>query len=90
VTGRDLGGAAVPTPDFETRVRAVLDTLRPMLRADGGDVELVAVDEARGRIELRLTGACTHCLSSVQTMSLGIEASLKRELPGVRQVVRVC
>ena len=75
---------------FETQVRRVLDELRPALRADGGDVELVAADEALGRVEVRLTGACTHCAASMQTLSLGIEARLKHSLPGVRQVVRVC
>ena len=79
-----------PTRSFEAQVREVLDALRPALRADGGDVELVAADESRGRVEVRLTGACTHCASSLQTLSLGIEARLKHSLPAVRQVVRVC
>ena len=80
--------AMTPLP-FETQVRAVLDELRPMLRADGGDVELVAADAARGRVEVRLTGACTRCSASMQTMSLGVEARLKHSLPAVREVVRV-
>jgi Fe-S cluster biogenesis protein NfuA len=80
----------VEAGDFEAQVLAVLDQLRPMLRADGGDVELVAADAGRGRVELRLTGACTRCAASLQTMSLGIEARLKHSLPAVRQVVRVC
>lgn len=80
----------VEAGNFEAQVRGVLDELRPMLRADGGDVELVAADAARGRVELRLTGACTHCTASLQTMSHAIEARLKHSLPAVRQVVRVC
>ena len=75
---------------FEAQVRGVLDELRPMLRADGGNVELVAAHAASGRVEVRLTGACSHCAASLQTMSLGIEARLKQSLPAVRQVVRVC
>lgn len=75
---------------FAAQVREVLDALRPMLRADGGDVELVAADVASGRVEVRLTGACKSCASSLQTMSQGIEARLKHSLPAVRQVVRVC
>jgi len=76
--------------EFETQVRRVLAELRPAIRADGGDVELVRADAALGRVEVRLTGACTHCMASVQTMALGIEARLKHSLPAVRQVIRVC
>ena len=75
---------------FEAQVRAVLDELRPSIRADGGDIELVAADAARGRVEVRLTSACTRCAASVQTMSLGVEARLKHSLPAVREVIRVC
>ena len=85
-----FSGLRLTAERFEARVRRVLDELRPAIRADGGDVELVAADESLGRVEVRLTGACTHCAASVQTLSLGIEARLKHSLPGVRQVVRVC
>ncbi len=76
-------------PSFEERVRAVLDDLRPMLAADGGDVDLVAADEARGRVEVHLKGACSRCASSLYTLSMGVEARLKQDVPGVREVVAV-
>jgi len=74
---------------FAERVAAVLDELRPSLRADGGDIDLVSVDEASGRVEVRLTGACKHCPASVFTMAYGVEARLKQALPTVRDVVAV-
>ena len=76
-------------PTFFEQVESVLDTLRPSLRMDGGNVELVSADAATGRVELRLVGACSHCPASSYTLSFGIEARLKQELPDVREVVAV-
>ena len=74
---------------FEERVREVLDDVRPMLQSDGGDIELVHADEARGRVEVHLTGACQHCAASAYTLALGVEQRLKQALPDVREVVAV-
>jgi Fe-S cluster biogenesis protein NfuA len=90
--GADPSFADLPDPimtEFETRVRAVLESLRPMLRADGGDIELVLADEARGRVEVHLKGACSHCAASMITLSMGVEARLREALPTIREVVRV-
>lgn len=74
---------------FEERVLAVLEELRPSLRADGGDIALVAADEATGRVEVHLKGACSSCAASIYTLSLGVEARLKERIPAVREVVSV-
>ena len=74
---------------FEDRVRAVLDELRPMLRADGGDIALVSTDEDRGRVEVHLKGACSSCAASIYTMSMGVETRLKERIPTIREVVNV-
>lgn len=74
---------------FEDRVRAVLEDLRPMLQADGGDVDLVGVDEERGRVEVHLKGACSTCAASIYTLSMGVETRLKAEVPSVKEVVSV-
>jgi len=60
-----------------------------MLRADGGDVELVSVDEQRGRVEVHFVGACSHCPASSYTLEFGLAARLTRELPEVSEVVAV-
>ncbi len=80
---------ADPQLSFADRVAALLDELRPSLKADGGDIELVSADEAIGRVEVRLTGACEHCPASTFTMAYGVEARLKQALPTVRDVVAV-
>jgi Fe-S cluster biogenesis protein NfuA len=61
------------------RIEAVLDRVRPMMRADGGDVELVAV--CGNSAHVRLTGMCAECPSAYMTLHLGIAAALRRELP---------
>jgi Fe-S cluster biogenesis protein NfuA len=72
---------------FEERVAAILEEIRPSLRADGGNIDLVSVDEAAGRVEVRLTGACKHCPASTFTMAYAVEARLKQALPNIREVV---
>lgn len=68
------------------RVATVLDTLRPMAQSDGGDIELVDVDE-NGVVRVRLLGACIGCPSSAMTLTMGIERSLKDQIPEVSRVV---
>ena len=69
------------------KVQAVLDNIRPNLRADGGDVELVDVKE--GIVSLRLTGACAGCPMSTMTLKNGIERILKQEISDIKEVVAV-
>ena len=68
-------------------VKKVLETVRPALQADGGDVELVEVS-ADGIVKVRLTGACGHCPMSTMTLKMGIERTLKEQVPGVKEVVQ--
>ena len=74
---------------MEDEVRKALEDVRPMLRADGGDVELVGYDPEDGRVELRLVGACHSCPYSLLTLKGGIEQRLRSVLPEVKTVVAV-
>jgi len=65
----------------------VLDKLRPFLQRDGGDVELVDVED--GIVKLRLVGACGSCPSSTITLKAGIERALLEEVEGVQEVMQV-
>ena len=60
-------------------VEAVFDRVRPYLRADGGDIELVAVEG--NSVAVRLTGLCAECPSAHMTLHVGIETALREELP---------
>ena len=67
-----------------SRIEAVLDEqIRPGLRADGGDVEVVGIDDDR-IVQIRMQGACQGCPSSTMTLTFGIEAALKARVPEVR------
>ncbi|MFM9327726.1 NifU family protein [Paenibacillus mesotrionivorans] len=68
-------------------VLEVLDKLRPFLQRDGGDVELVDVED--GIVKLRLMGACGSCPSSTITLKAGIERALVEEVDGIKEVVQV-
>jgi Fe-S cluster biogenesis protein NfuA len=73
--------------DMLTQVQEVLDKLRPFLLRDGGDCELVDVED--GVVRLRLLGACGSCPSSTITLKAGIERALLEEVPGVVEVEQV-
>ncbi len=69
------------------KVQQVLDKVRPALKADGGDVELVDVKD--GIVSVKLTGHCAGCPMSTMTLKNGIERVLKEELKDVKQVIAV-
>jgi len=72
----------MPTRD---EIEKVLDEIRPALRFDGGDVELVDVQED-GIVLVRLVGACSGCGMSVLTLKAGIERALKQKFPEIKEV----
>lgn len=69
------------------KVETVLNKIRPALVADGGNVELVNVND--GTVKIKLTGACAGCPMSTMTLKMGIERILKRDIPEVKEVVAV-
>lgn len=70
------------------KVEEVLNQVRPTLQRDGGDVELVSVEET-GTVKVRLKGACGSCPMSTMTLKMGIEKALKAAIPEVKEVVQV-
>ena len=73
---------------IKERVEAVLEKIRPVLQADGGNVELVEVTPG-GIVKVKLTGACYGCPMSQMTLKMGIGRTLKKEVPEVKDVVEV-
>ena len=73
---------------LKEQVQSFLEQVRPMLQADGGDVQLVDVSDD-GIVKVRLTGACGSCQYSMMTLKHGIEAKLKELVPAVKEVVSV-
>lgn len=74
--------------DIQERVSRIIDLIRPAVQSDGGDVELVSVDD-QGRVTIRLHGACVGCPSSQMTLKMGIERNLKDHVPEVTSVEAV-
>ena len=71
------------------RIEAVLQSVRPAIQSDGGDLELVGWTEASGVVEVRLMGACESCPISMMTLKEGIERRLMDAVPEVLSVVAI-
>jgi Fe-S cluster biogenesis protein NfuA len=71
--------------DFEARVAAALEKVRPVLQADGGDIELLGVVGRDAHV--RLVGACIGCPSAELTLRAAVEQVLRREVPGFGEVI---
>lgn len=73
---------------MQEKVEKALDKVRPSLQADGGDVELIGVDD-KGVVTVKLTGACGGCPMATMTLKNGIEKTLKKEVSGITAVQAV-
>lgn len=71
---------------FKEKIEEALKEVRPMLEADGGNVELVSVTED-GKVTVRLTGACGHCPMSQMTLKMGVERILRKRVPEIKEVL---
>ena len=72
---------------MKEKIEEVMSQIRPVLEADGGNVELVDVND--GVVKVKLTGACGSCPMSTITLKMGIERILKEKVPGVKEVIAV-
>jgi Fe-S cluster biogenesis protein NfuA len=71
----------------EERIKESLESVRPSLQADGGDIEFISFDKKTGAVKVSLVGHCAHCPMSQITLKEGVEAILKKEVPEVKKVV---
>jgi len=86
-TASPADSGAPTDASFEQRVREVIGKVRGFLVADGGDIEIVAIE---GRdVKVRLTGACKGCPGAAYTLKLGVEAALRREVPEFGNLIPV-
>jgi len=72
---------------MKEKVEKILEKIRPNLQADGGDIELVAVED--NVVKVRLTGACGSCPMSQMTLKNGVEAMLRHHIPEIKSVEAV-
>ena len=73
---------------MQEQVEQVIEIIRPAIQADGGDINLLDVDETSGVVTVELTGACVSCPASTITMKAGVERILPDRVPGVPAVVQ--
>ena len=73
---------------MKEKVLAVLESIRPALHMDGGDVEFVGIDE-NNVVQIHLVGACSGCGMSMLTLKNGIEARMREQIPEIKEVVAV-
>ena len=71
---------------MKEKIEAALKKIRPMLQADGGDIELVDVSKD-GIVKVKLTGACGCCPMSQMTLKNAVEQKLKKEVQGIKEVI---
>ena len=72
---------------IEKRVQKALDEIRPQIQADGGDIELVTIENRI--VKVRLQGACAGCPMSMMTLKQGVEAQIKKRVPEILKVEAV-
>ena len=66
------------------KVEAIINEIRPMLQADGGDIELVDIED--GVVKVRMHGACAGCPGAQMTLKMAVERRLKQQIPEVKRV----
>ena len=74
--------------ELNEKVLNVLDQVRPYLQQDGGDLKLIEITDDYV-VNVELTGACSTCAFSAMTLKNGVEATLKKILPEIKEVVAV-
>ena len=74
--------------NLTTRVSKALEKVRPYLQSDGGDITLIEVTDDM-IVKVKLTGACHGCPYSMQTLKVGVEQAIKKEVPEIREVISV-
>ncbi|MBT0159372.1 NifU family protein [Candidatus Bathyarchaeota archaeon A05DMB-2] len=72
---------------MKQKVQAALAEIKPQIQADGGDIDLVAVEN--GTVQVRLRGACAGCPMSTLTLKQGVERLIKARVPEIKEVVAV-
>lgn len=77
-----------PSPSLHERVAQVINAIRPYIQGDGGDIELVGVEDD-GIVRVKLSGACSGCPHAAMTLKLGVERTLREHVPEVREVIQV-
>ncbi|RLD78795.1 MAG: NifU family protein [Bacteroidetes bacterium] len=73
---------------LETKIKLALDSIRPYLQTDGGDITFVELTDDN-IVKVKLLGACNSCPMSIQTLKLGVEKAVQNAVPEVKEVIAI-
>jgi Fe-S cluster biogenesis protein NfuA len=74
--------------ELKPRIEKALDSIRPYLKNDGGNIELIEISDEM-IVKVKLTGACDGCPFSMLTLKAGVESAICKEVPDIKQVIAV-
>jgi Fe-S cluster biogenesis protein NfuA len=75
--------------EVKSRVVRVIDRMRPTLKSDGGNIELVSVDEGKGLVRVKVQGRYANTPYALEILRSGVEEAIKKEVPQIREVLTV-
>ena len=76
------------TQQIEEKVLLALDEIRPFLASDGGDISLVSIEDDK-KVKVQLHGACVSCTVNQMTLKTGVEMTIKKYVPTIKEVINV-
>ncbi|PIF01079.1 MAG: hypothetical protein CR994_03295 [Maribacter sp.] len=74
--------------DIKANVEKALEEIRPFLQSDGGDIELISIDNDTS-VKVRLQGACVDCSVNQMTLKSGVEMTIKKYAPQIQEVINI-
>ncbi|MFA5129281.1 MAG: NifU family protein [Patescibacteria group bacterium] len=75
------------TKNIESKIKKVIEKIRPSLQADGGDIKFIGWYPETGIVQVQLVGHCAHCHMSQITLKQGVEVEIKKVVPEVKEVI---
>ncbi|MFD1614479.1 NifU family protein [Gelatiniphilus marinus] len=75
--------------ELKLNVEKALDEIRPFLQSDGGDISLLSIEEDDTLVKVQLQGACVGCSVNQMTLKSGVEMTIKKHAPQIKQVVNI-
>ena len=77
------------TEELRLNVEKALEEIRPFLQSDGGDISLLSIEEDDTLVKVQLQGACVGCSVNQMTLKSGVEMTIKKHAPQIKQVINI-